>query len=319
MLVMSNMLIAVLLIFQNWSDYVTDRRKGQIGLIFVTMIWGSGFVVSAISLEYFSPYQILTLRFLLAFILMGALFFSQLKHAGKKTYLKGIGLGSILYLAFLFQTVGLVYTTPSKNAFLTAFNVVLVPFIGALFFRRKVTAPAIIGALLSISGIAVISLTDFNGVNFGDMLTLVCALFFALQIIFTNRFVLGENIYALTTIQMGTAAVLGIIVSLARGEFALPAAGEGYYSILYLGVISTMLAFLVQTASQQFTKETETAIILSMEAVFGMVASALFLKEAITLRMLIGAVLILAGVLVVELKPKKKEINQSFRNLDIRE
>jgi drug/metabolite transporter (DMT)-like permease len=116
---------------------------------------------------------------------------------------------------------------------------------------------------------------------------------------------LGENIYALTTIQMGTAAVLGVIVSLARGEFTLPEAGEGYYSILYLGVISTMLAFLVQTASQQFTKETETAIILSMEAVFGMVASALFLKEAITLRMLIGAALILAGVLVVELKPQK--------------
>ena len=201
--------------------------------------------------------------------------------------------------------MGLVYTTPSKNAFLTAFNVVLVPFIGALFFRRKVTAPAIIGALLSISGIAVISLNDFHGINFGDLLTLVCALFFALQIIFTNRFVLGENIYALTTIQMGTAAVLGVIVSLARGEFTLPSAGEGYYSILYLGVISTMLAFLVQTASQQFTKETETAIILSMEAVFGMVASALFLKEAITLRMLIGAALILAGVLVVELKPQK--------------
>ncbi len=319
MLVFSNTLIAVLQIFQNWSDYVTDRRKGQIGLIFVTMIWGSGFVVSAISLKYFSPYQILTLRFLLAFILMGALFFSQLKHAGKKTYLKGIGLGSILYLAFLFQTVGLVYTTPSKNAFLTAFNVVLVPFIGALFFRRKVTAPAIIGALLSISGIAVISLNDFKGVNFGDLLTLVCALFFALQIIFTNRFVLGENIYALTTIQMGTAAMLGVIVSLARGEFALPAAGEGYYSILYLGAISTMLAFLIQTASQQFTKETETAIILSMEAVFGMVASALFLREAITLRMLIGAALILAGVLIVELKPKKEKMNQSFGNLDIRD
>ncbi|MPM59381.1 hypothetical protein SDC9_106223 [bioreactor metagenome] len=234
----------------------------------------------------------------------GGNFFGQLKHATKKTYLKGIGLGTILYLAFLFQTVGLVYTTPSKNAFLTAFNVVLVPFIGALFFRRKVTAPAIVGALLSISGIAVISLTDFHGVNFGDMLTLLCAFFFALQIIFTNRFVLGENIYALTTIQMGTAAVLGVIVSLARGEFVFSAAGEGYFSIFYLGTVSTMLGFLIQTASQQFTKEAETAIILSMEAVFGMIASALFLREAITLRMLIGAALILAGVLVVELKPK---------------
>ena len=131
------------------------------------------------------------------------------------------------------------------------------------------------------------------------------ALLFALQIIFTNRFVLGENIYALTTIQMGTATLLGVLVSLARGEFLLPAAAEGYFSIIYLGTVSTMLGFLIQTASQQFTKETETAIILSLEAVFGMVASALFLKEAITLRMLIGAALILAGVLIVELKPKR--------------
>jgi drug/metabolite transporter (DMT)-like permease len=250
------------------------------------------------------------MRFLLAFILMCAIFFGQLKHASKKTYLKGIGLGTILYLAFLFQTVGLVYTTPSKNAFLTAFNVVLVPFIGALFFKRKVTVPAIVGALLSISGIAVLSLTDFHTINFGDMLTLLCALFFALQIIFTNRFVLGENIYALTTIQMGTAALLGLTVSLVRGEFVVTAAGEGYFSIFYLGIVSTMLGFLIQTASQQFTKETETAIILSLEAVFGMVASALFLKEEITLRMLIGAALILAGVLVVELKPKKVLENQ---------
>lgn len=298
-------------LFIERGSYMTDRRKGQIGLIFVTMIWGSGFVVSAISLEYFSPYQILTMRFLLAFILMGAIFFGQLKHATKKTYLKGIGLGTILYLAFLFQTVGLVYTTPSKNAFLTAFNVVLVPFIGALFFRRKVTAPAIVGALLSIGGIAVISLNDFHSVNFGDMLTLVCALLFALQIIFTNRFVLGENIYALTTIQMGTATLLGVLVSLVRGEFMFPAAAEGYFSIIYLGTVSTMLGFLIQTASQQFTKETETAIILSLEAVFGMVASALFLKEEITLRMLIGAALILAGVLVVELKPKTVRTDQN--------
>jgi len=108
----------------------------------------------------------------------------------------------------------------------------------------------------------------------------------------------------LTTIQMGTAAVLGVIVSVARGEFAFSVAAEGYFSIIYLGTVSTMLGFLIQTASQQFTKETETAIILSLEAVFGMVASTLFLKEEITLRMLIGAALILAGVLVVELKPK---------------
>ncbi len=286
---------------------MSSRRKGQIGLMFVTVIWGSGFAISSIALEYFSPYQILTMRFLLAFLMMVALFSGQLKHATQKTYVRGIGLGVILYIAFLFQTVGLVYTTPSKNAFLTAFNVVLVPFIGALFFKKKITAPAIIGALLSITGIAVISLTDFDTINLGDMLTLLCALFFALQIICTNLFVLGENVYALNTIQMGTAACCGLIVSLFRREFVLSSETEGYFSIFFLGAVSTMLAFLIQSASQQYTKETETAIILSMEAVFGMIFSALFIKEQITIRMLIGAMLILTGVLVVELKPRSKK------------
>jgi drug/metabolite transporter (DMT)-like permease len=292
---------------------MNDRRKGQFGLLLVAIIWGSGFVMSSISLDYFSPIHVLALRFGLAFLLMVLLFHNQLKKVRKGTVFKGMALGVLLYLAFLFQTVGLVYTTPSKNAFLTAFNVVLVPLISALFLKKKLAFPAIVGACLAISGIAVISLNDFNNINLGDILTLICALFFALQIIYTNLYVIGENVYALNTIQMGTAAVCAILVALIEGKSPDFSHLDGNLAVLYLGAISTMLPFLLQTTSQQFTKETETAIILSTESVFGMLFSILLLNEEVTVRMLIGAALILLGVVVVELKPKvKKEVMEDY-------
>ena len=235
---------------------------------------------------------------------MVVLFSKQFKYITKATLFKGSVLGIILYLAFFFQTVGLVYTTPSKNAFLTAFNVVLVPLIGVVFLRKKMTRMTIIGSIFAIIGIAVMSLNDFNSINVGDALTLVCAVFFALQIIYTSAYVAGENAFALNTIQMGAAALVAIVVAVIQGEPMNFSNTTGNLSILYLGIFSTMLSFLLQTSSQQYTKETETAIILSTESVFGMLFSAILLKELLSARMYMGAVLIMMGVILVQLKPR---------------
>ena len=281
-----------------------ERIKGQIGLFIVAIIWGSGFVMSSIALESFSPIHILALRFTTAFVAMLILFSKQFKYITKATLIKGGMLGIILYLAFFFQTVGLVYTTPSKNAFLTAFNVVLVPLIGVVFLRKKMSGMTIIGSIFAIIGIAIMSLNDFNSVNIGDVLTLVCAVFFALQIIYTSAYVAGENPFALNTIQMGAAALIAIVVAVIQGETMDFSNTSGNLSILYLGIFSTMLSFLLQTGSQQYTQETETAIILSTESVFGMLFSAILLKELISARMYIGAALIMVGVILVQLKPR---------------
>lgn len=281
-----------------------ERIKGQIGLFVVAIIWGSGFVMSSIALESFSPIHILALRFTTAFVGMVVLFSKQFKYITKATLFKGSVLGIILYLAFFFQTVGLVYTTPSKNAFLTAFNVVLVPLIGVIFLRKKMSQMTIIGSIFAIIGIAIMSLNDFNNINVGDALTLVCAVFFALQIIYTSAYVAGENAFALNTIQMGSAALVAIVVAMIQGEPMDFSNTTGNMSILYLGIFSTMLSFLLQTSSQQYTKETETAIILSTESVFGMLFSAILLKELISSRMYIGAILIMMGVILVQLKPR---------------
>ncbi|MGO4937770.1 DMT family transporter [Fundicoccus sp. Sow4_H7] len=285
---------------------MSNRRKGQLGLIMVAIIWGSGFVMSSVALDYFSPIHILAMRFTIAFVSMVIFFRQQLKWINKATLIRGSVLGVFLYLAFYFQTIGLVYTTPSKNAFLTAFNVVLVPLIGATFLKKKLSPMTIFGSLSAIVGVGIMSLDNFGQINIGDILTLVCALFFALQIVYTSQYVSNENPFALNTVQMGVASLCGIVIALVQNQPMDLMHTRGIMAVIYLGLASTMFAFLIQTIAQRYTTETETVIILSMEAVFGMLFSAVILNEEITLRMLIGAVLILLGVLTVQMQPKTK-------------
>lgn len=285
---------------------MSNHRKGQIGLLIVAIIWGSGFIASSIALESFLTIHILALRFTIAFVIMLALFNKHLKEMTRSTVLKGAVLGIILYSAFYFQTVGLQYTTASKNAFLTATNVVIVPFMSALIFKNGINRQTKIGAVLSLFGVGFMSLNEFGQLNYGDIITLICAIMFALQILFTNQFLSNENLFNLNMVQMGTAALLGTIFSFIRGDAINFSSMSGNVSVIYLGAVSTMIAYLLQTASQRYTNETETAIILSAEAVFGMIFSALFLSEQITLRMIIGAALIFVGAVVVQYKPKNK-------------
>ncbi|WP_338064581.1 DMT family transporter [Carnobacterium iners] len=211
----------------------------------------------------------------------------------------------MLYLAFLFQTVGLSYTTPSKNAFLTAVNVVLVPFIGLILYKNNIALRAYLGALLSVIGIGLLSLEGFSGFNLGDFLTLIGAVFFSFQIILTSRFVRTENIFSIVIVQMGVAAICGVGTMLLRGDQLPEFTLTGTLSVVYLGFFSTMFGFMLQTAAQRFTTDTETAVILSMESLWGMLFSIILLQEVITTQMGIGAALILVGVLVSEINLKK--------------
>lgn len=277
---------------------------GELGLAVVAIIWGSGFVASAVSLEHFTPYQILAIRFLIGIILLSLVFFKKLKNIKKSTIIRGSIIGVFLYLAFALQTVGLVYTTPSKNAFLTAVNVVIVPFIAFFIFKRKMDKFELFGALLAIIGIGVLSLKLSGGVNLGDFLTLLCAVAFAFHIFYTAQFVKNEDPVLLTVVQMAAATVLGIIVVLFKGETNFVANGEGVSAVLYLGVFSTTIAFLLQTVAQKYTTETKAAIILSTEAFWGMIFSVIILSEVLTAKMALGATLILAAIIISETKLK---------------
>ena len=271
------------------------------GLVTVTIIWGGGFVASDMALESLRPFQIMAIRFLMASVLMGAASIRELKRINFKELQAGILMGTALFVGFAFQIVGLQYTTPSKNAFLTALNVVMVPFISFILLRKKISRKSIAGAAMAIVGVGLLSLEKNMSLSMGDALTLVCAVGFAFQIFFTSEFVKKYRAVVLNFIQMLTAVLLSAICLFLFGETDFHVTPQGWLSVLYLGVVSTALCYLLQTASQKYVDETKSAIILSMESVFGTLFSILILHEQVTLRMVCGCIIILAAVIVSNL------------------
>jgi drug/metabolite transporter (DMT)-like permease len=247
-------------------------------------------------------------RFLLASVLMGMISMGQHKKEGKLekragAIKAGILMGIALFAGFALQIIGLQYTTPSKNAFLTALNVVIVPFIAFIILKKKVGMKGIIGAIMSVIGVALLSLT----LSLGDGLTLLCAVGFAFQIFFTGEFVKKYPASVLNMVQMITAFVLSAVSLVIFGENDFQVTTQGWLSVLYLGVISTTVCYLLQTACQKYVDETKAAIVLSMESVFGTIFSIIILHEVITLRMVIGCAIILAAVIISNLSETEGE------------
>ena len=161
---------------------------------------------------------------------------------------------------------------------------------------------------MSVIGVALLSLNGNLTLSLGDGLTLLCAVGFAFQIFFTGEFVKKYPASVLNMVQMITAFVLSAVSLVIFGETDFQVTTQGWLSVLYLGVISTTVCYLLQTACQKYVDETKAAIVLSMESVFGTIFSIIILHEVITLRMVIGCAIILAAVIILTcLKQKEKQ------------
>lgn len=292
------------------------KYLGIFGLLLVTIIWGGGFVASDMALETITPFQIMTIRFFLAAMIMAILSWKHIKTITKEELKSGCLLGFFLFSAFALQIIALQYTTPSKNAFLTATNVVFVPFIAFIIYRKKINKQSLVGAAMAIIGAGILSVQKDFSLGLGDGLTLLCAICFAFQILLTGRYAGKIRAVVLNFLQMSTAFILSFIGLIFTGGFQFQPSTKSLVSVFYLGIVSTTITYLLQTVSQKYVEETKAAIILSMEAVFGTLFSVLLLHEEITIKMLLGSFLILGAVLVSELKitKTKKQVDHTLHD-----
>lgn len=281
-----------------------EKYLGFFALIMVTVIWGGGFVASDMALETFTPFQIMFLRFLTASIIMGLPAQRAIRCINKKNIIRSIPLGAALFGGFALQIIGLQFTTPSKNAFLTATNVVMVPVIAMIFGRKKISAQGIAGAVIALAGAGVLSIQSGFVIGKGDVLSLLCAVCFAAQIYLTSLLVHKIDPSVLNFLQMLTAFILSFAGLSFTGGFSMHPSLKSALAVLYLGVVSTSICYFLQTWAQKYVDETGAAIILSMESVFGTVFSVIILHERITPRMIAGSILILCAVLISELGGK---------------
>ncbi len=288
------------------------RFKGEIGLFCAAFIWGGGFPSSKLAVVCFTPNQVVAIRFFLASVVLSVVFHRKFQEIDRRTLRCGIALGCILFLPYILQMTGIQYTTASKTAFLISTNVAFVPFVGLVFFRRRIDAWALLGAFVALFGAGVMSWESGGAVNFGDVLCLLTGVCLAFHIYFTFEFLArGCDPFALNLTQIITTFVCAFCFLAASPDPWLPnlsgAMGTiSLYGVLYLSFFSTLLGFMLQTVSQRHTSSTTAAIILSLESFFGSVMSVAILDEPVSFRLVLGGGLIMAAIAISELKPGLK-------------
>ena len=275
------------------------QTKAEFSLAAITAIWGFTFVIVKGALADASPLPFLAVRFILAGLLL--LVVLGRGRVGRETILPGSIMGVFLFGGYLFQTWGLVYTTPSKSAFLTGFSVILVPLIMMLLGQRLGPA-TVVGAVLGLAGIyLLVAPSGMSGVNLGDIFTLVGATSFAIHIVLVGRYTKRFSFLHLVPVQV---LMVGLLASAAMVIFP---AQKWHFSarlavaILVTAVLATGVAFSVQNWAQQYTPPAHTALIFALEPVFAAISSWLVVGEHFRGRTLVGAGLILAGMVVSEI------------------
>lgn len=273
-------------------------------IILTTIIWGSSFVVMKSSVDVLPTFWLLAIRFSASAVVLALIFLPRWKYFTRRCLFGGTLMGFLLFVAYVFQTFGLERTTSGKNAFLTAVYCIIVPFLYWAIARVRPDRYNILAAVLCLAGIGLVSLNGSLSINLGDLLTLICGFFFAAHIVAVNKYAQGEDIFLLTVVQFLSSAVFAwLAVLIARPPLPADAFTPGLVgSLAYLSLLATCGAFLFQNIGQKYTPPATAAVLLCLEAPFGVIFSILFANERPTPAMFLGFVLIFVAVICSETK-----------------
>ncbi|MFB0516846.1 MAG: DMT family transporter [Candidatus Neomarinimicrobiota bacterium] len=283
----------------------TSRTKDLLAdfvLFLAALIWGTTFALVKASLSYTTPFMFMTMRFTLALIIMTAVVSPHIKALSRRELTGGILTGGSIFLGFTFQTWGLVYTTASKSAFITGLNVVLVPFLLWGLIHQRIRAKRWIAAGLATVGLYLLTNPQSGaGINRGDLLTLACAVAFAVQIILLGIYAPTIHTLRYFWVQLITVTLLSALATLAVAGWEVTPSGTLWLGLGITGVLGTAGAFLGMTWAQRRTTPTRTALILTSEPVFGALFAVTIAGEFLSLIAWIGSALIVAVIIWSEL------------------
>jgi len=286
--------------------------RSDLILLIAAIIWGFAFVYQRLGMEYVGPFTYNGVRFALGtLILLPFLWFRARKsepmvHTEHPADRRKLLIGTLMTGLFLFggvslQQVGLQTTTAGKAGFLTGLYVVLVPFVGLLFGQRS-TIFIWIGAVLSLAGLYLLSITRGFQIDPGDKLVLLCAVVFTFHVLFIAWLSPLMDSFLLAVIQFAICAILNLAVAFTIEIVAFNTIMQAWIPIAYGGILSVGIAYTLQVIAQKTAHPAYASIILSLEAVFAVFGGWAFLHENITLRMLLGCFLMLSGMIIVQIK-----------------
>jgi drug/metabolite transporter (DMT)-like permease len=277
--------------------------QADLALLAITVIWGSTFTIVKKSLVQATPILFIALRFWLATAITIAFIPGALRGMSKKTLRHGLILATVLLAGFIFQTLGLRNTPPSRSAFITSLSVIFVPILGYSLYGRKPRMNTLAGIILASVGLGLLTLraTELK-FRQGDVLTLICAVVFALHILLLSRYLSQSDYRQLVILQFAGSAVL---CTLLIPMLEIPFLVWDFTFAVFLGitgVLATALCFYVQNRAQQYTSANRAALIFGLEPFFAVLFAYLLLGEALTAREWLGGALVMAGIIIAELK-----------------
>ena len=286
-------------------------------IVLATIIWGSSFVVMKSSVDVLPTFWLLAIRFTFSALVLAVVFIKRWKVLDRQYLIGGTVMGFCLFVAYAFQTFGLEQTTSGKNAFFTAVYCVIVPFLYWVIAKRRPDKFNILAAFLCIAGIALVSVTGSNATafNMGDVLTLIGGFFFAAHIVAVAKYSEGRDIFILTTLQFASFALFSWIGVLITRPALTPGVFDQslIFSLAYLVIFASCGALLFQNIGQKYTAPSTAAVLLSLEAPFGVFFSILFANERPTPLMFVGFTLIFLAVVCSETKfsfLRKKKVDK---------
>lgn len=288
------------------------QLSGVIALLGATVIWGSAFIAQSVGMDKIGPFTFQAVRCFLAvvFLFPASALCSKGKPFWKSwadpaLWRSGVICGLALFAASSLQQTGLVYTDAGKAGFLTAMYIVFVPFLG-LFLGQRPGRNALLSLIPAIVGLYLLSCTSVSGINKGDVLLLLCAVAFSVQILLIDRHCAGLDGLKLNCIQALVAAVLSVPWALLTETVDASRIASCWLPLGYAGILSMGVAYTLQIVGQKRVAPSAAALLMSLESVFAALFGWLLLHETMTRAEKLGCVLVFAAVVISQL-PEKKE------------
>ena len=289
-----------------------EQLKGSAQLLFATLIWGSAFVAQSVGMDHLGPMSFQAVRSLLAVATLVPVIALMDRSPGaflprwkvKGLWKTGILCGLALFVAQSLQQVGLIYTEPGKAGFITAMYIVLVPVLG-LFLGRKCGIRVWISVLLAVVGLYLLSCVGVASVNLGDILILISAGAFAVQIVLIDVLAQELDGIRLNCIQFIVVTVLSALAAAFTETPTWQGVVDCAVPLLYTGVLSSGAAFTLQILGQQHLPPEPASLIMSLESVFAVLAGWLILHQTLRPVELLGCCLVFIGVILCQIKGKE--------------
>jgi drug/metabolite transporter (DMT)-like permease len=275
--------------------------RAEIVLLSITFVWGGTFAVVKFALNSASPLAFLALRFGIASLVFPLVYRRNYFSMDRSTLVGGLFLGVLLMIGFAFQTVGLKYTTPSKSAFITGLLVALTPIAQAVIVKKLPSRGNMIGVVLTAIGLYLLTSPSGQGFNIGDILTLFCAISYAIYIVYLDIFSKKHDVSKLTLLQLLVTCLLSAAAAPFCEKIEIHFTIGLVWALLYTSILATVFSTYLQTKYQRETTPVKAAIIYSMEPVLASLIAFFAFREFIGYVGVAGGVLIVAGLLTSEL------------------